>query len=281
MTGIYQIQSKVNPAKKYIGSAVNIQKRWCYHREDLRKNKHNNGRLQNHYNKYGKDDLQYSILLCCEKKELLDNEQFFIDSYNPFFNILKKAGSMIGYKFTPAQIERLRVSHLGNTSSLGTKRSDESKRKMSEMRKGKKFSPHSEATKEKMRKNHKGMSGRKFTEEHKIKLSVARKGRKHSKESIERMCKVQSEYYKIHPGTRKGVILSEETKRKMSLAAMGNSNSKGHKHSSEHKKKISEAMKGKQNCLGRIVSKETINKMSNARKIYHQNKREGIAPCSL
>jgi len=218
LSGIYKIQSRIKTERIYIGSAVNIQKRWSYHKEDLRKNKHTNKRLQNHFNKYSESDLQFSILLGCEKEELLKHEQFFIDSLNPYFNICKTAGNKLGVKASIETIEKLRISHLGKSSGLGTKRSEETKIKMSEMRKGRKRKPHSEETKIKMRQNHKGMSGRKLSEDHKKKISIAGKGKKMSPEAIQNMCRAQTEYYKTHPGTRKGVKISEGTRIKMSIA---------------------------------------------------------------
>jgi group I intron endonuclease len=218
VSGIYKIESKLKTDRCYIGSAANIQKRWNYHKEDLRKNKHANSRLQNHYNKYSESDLQFSILLGCDKEDLIKHEQFFIDSLKPYFNICKTAGNKLGVKASIGTIKKLRESHLGKKSGLGTKRTEESKRKMSEMRRGKKRKPHSEETKMKMRQNHKGMLGRKLTDDHKRKISVAGKGKKMSPVAIQNMCKAQTEYYKTHPGTRKGVKLSEETKFKMSVA---------------------------------------------------------------
>jgi group I intron endonuclease len=108
-SGIYKIQSICKPERCYIGSAINIRNRWRGHLNDLKRNKHSNNRLQNHFKKYGESDLQFSILLGCEKEDLIKIEQYFIDSYNPWFNICKIAGN-----------------------SLGTKRSIETRRKISE-----------------------------------------------------------------------------------------------------------------------------------------------------
>jgi group I intron endonuclease len=98
ISGIYQIQSKIKPERIYIGSGVNIQSRWWYHARKLRNNIHDNKRLQNHYNKYGVEDLVYSVLLSCDRDSLISTEQFFIDALNPFFNICKTAGSTLGRK---------------------------------------------------------------------------------------------------------------------------------------------------------------------------------------
>lgn len=99
LSGIYRIQSKARPDRIYIGSAVYIHDRWYGHRHKLRKNKHENSKLQNHYNKYGEDDFIFDILFLCDVNELVSAEQFLIDSYNPWFNICKVAGSQLGNKW--------------------------------------------------------------------------------------------------------------------------------------------------------------------------------------
>jgi group I intron endonuclease len=98
ITGIYKIQSAIKPERIYIGSGVNIQRRWWCHLSKLRNNKHENSKLQRHFNKYGEVDFQFSILLGCNENDLIKIEQYFIDSYNPFFNICKTAGSTKGRK---------------------------------------------------------------------------------------------------------------------------------------------------------------------------------------
>jgi group I intron endonuclease len=100
MIGIYKIQSLLKSGRCYIGSAINLGKRWHLHLFELRHNKHHSRKLQNHVNKYGIDDLRFSILLGCDKDDLIANEQYFIDSYNPYFNICKIAGNVTGRKFS-------------------------------------------------------------------------------------------------------------------------------------------------------------------------------------
>ena len=63
ISGIYKIQSVIKPDRCYIGSGVCIKSRWNRHLCDLRHNRHWSKKLQNHYNKYGESDLQFSILL--------------------------------------------------------------------------------------------------------------------------------------------------------------------------------------------------------------------------
>ena len=111
---IYQIISKVNN-KKYIGSAVNYGRRINLHLHELRKNKHKNTILQNHFNKYGIEDLQFSVLESVMFPELLiEREQYYIDTLNPIFNIAKIAGSQLGIKRSNKTKEKMRETALRN-----------------------------------------------------------------------------------------------------------------------------------------------------------------------
>lgn len=96
ISGIYKIESKLKPERIYIGSTININIRWNKHLTDLKKNRHHSIKLQNHYNKYGESDLRFSILVECEKENLLKIEQEFIDSYKPYLNICPIAGNCTG-----------------------------------------------------------------------------------------------------------------------------------------------------------------------------------------
>lgn len=145
ISGIYKIQSKIKPERIYIGSAINISNRWRSHINSLKRNKHDNGRLQNHFNKYGEVDLQFSILLGCPKEDLIKIEQYFLDSYTSWFNICRIAGNVMG----------------------GRKHTEETKQKMRK--------PKSEEAKANMRI---GMKGKIYSEEGKYKLSIAAKKRK-------------------------------------------------------------------------------------------------------
>lgn len=90
------IQSKTKPERIYIGSSVNIHSRWSHHRGNLLRKTHDNGRLQNHVNKYGLDDLQFSVIVGCPEDTIIAHEQFYIDSLIPWFNINPIAGTSRG-----------------------------------------------------------------------------------------------------------------------------------------------------------------------------------------
>jgi len=198
ISGIYKIESKLKSERFYIGSATNIEFRWLNHLCNLRKNKHHSIKLQRHYNKYGESDLQFSILLGCNKEDLIKVEQYFIDSYNPWFNICKKAGNQFGIKRSKKTLKKMSESHKGQTPWLkGKKLSEEAKKRISntakeryKTEKNPMYGVHilgdkhwnygrkaSIETKQKMSKSRIGKKLYPLSEEHKKKISESLKGR--------------------------------------------------------------------------------------------------------
>jgi len=90
-SGVYQIVNRVN-GKRYIGSSVNIKRRWQQHKNALRGGYHYNIYLQRSWNKYGKSSFVFQVIYYCDRDEIYDNEQFFLDAISPEYNILDVAG---------------------------------------------------------------------------------------------------------------------------------------------------------------------------------------------
>lgn len=178
ISGIYKIESKLKPERIYVGSALRISERWWHHKSNLKHNRHTNRKLQNHYNKYGEPDLQFSVLLGCEKEDLIKNEQLFIDSYKPYFNISPSAYSCRGLKLSDET--KLKISKAGK----GRRLSEEHKRKIGESNKIANLNQiQSEETKQKRRYSMIGKNvGRKHSEESKLNMSLGRIGMKLSEE---------------------------------------------------------------------------------------------------
>ena len=55
--------------------------------------------------KYGYGEFRLEILEYCPISIVLDREQFYIDKLNPEYNILKIAGSNLGYKHSEASLK--------------------------------------------------------------------------------------------------------------------------------------------------------------------------------
>lgn len=79
--GIYCIRCKVNN-KAYIGSSVDIKKRWRGHKGLLKRDRHYNKQLQEDYNKYGADSFLYSVLINCKPQMLTKYENMYMLLFN-------------------------------------------------------------------------------------------------------------------------------------------------------------------------------------------------------
>lgn len=81
MIGIYSITCLANN-KIYIGSSINIINRFKAHKTALNKNKHNNIYLQRSFNKYGLENFKFEILEECNKENILEKENYYMNLYN-------------------------------------------------------------------------------------------------------------------------------------------------------------------------------------------------------
>lgn len=80
-TGIYTITNVLNN-KMYIGFANNIHKRWIRHKKDLKSNVHHCKHLQDAWNKYGKKNFKFEILVECKKEFLASEEHYWATILN-------------------------------------------------------------------------------------------------------------------------------------------------------------------------------------------------------
>ncbi len=100
MNGIYKI-TNLPTGRFYIGSAVDVDRRWKRHASDLNAQRHHNSKLQRAWNKYGQAAFTFELLEeVGDLAILLEREQHYMDTLKPFYNINPKAGSALGYKHT-------------------------------------------------------------------------------------------------------------------------------------------------------------------------------------
>lgn len=117
--GIYQFRNIINNTI-YIGSALKLNKRRNRHLRELRKNNHHSIKFQRSFNKYGENNFEFSILeYVTDINNLVEREQYYLD-------IILFANTEDN-QFDNLSLNIARVAY----SSLGTKRSKESKLKMS------------------------------------------------------------------------------------------------------------------------------------------------------
>lgn len=267
-SGIYQIRNAINN-HVYVGQTTKLSKRWVQHYSLLKNNKHKNVHLQRAWNKYGEENFLYEVILYCEPFELTKYEQFFEDFYRSkgiSYNIRKCVDSNKGISWREDSKKRLSEFRTGKKQTEETKEklreiskrenlSSETLRKRSESLSGENhpmYGKHpSEEAKQKMRENHWDNSG----ENHPF------YGKRHTEESKRMMSEHQPRRFG-EDNPNYGKSLSEETRKKLSEA------SKGRIVSEETRFKISEASKGEKNpYYGKKHTPEDRIKMSEAKGI--------------
>ena len=207
--GIYQIRNQTN-GNRYIGSGVNLKRRWQQHLAGLRHGHHHNPHLQKAWRKYGELAFVFEPLEHATPETLIEREQYYLNTCQPEYNIALTAGSPM----------------LGRHHTLGACR------KISEATKGK-GNP---------------FYGKRHSEEACYKIGAANRGNHHNKETREQMSEAWTpERRQAKSEAQKGKHRSLETRRKISLARMGKPHlHRGHLISNETRAKISQALKGRQ-----------------------------------
>ena len=197
--GIYIITCTVN-GKIYIGSSVNIKRRWSQHVSDLKTRTHDNCYLQNAWNRHGEKAFKIDALELCDKSILVEREQFYLDTMKPFksrgFNIAITAQkSQLGRPVTPEHRAKISAARKGHSVSEETRaklskaqkgvarHSEETKQKIGAASRGRKKSPE---TVEKMR-----IAQRNRSPERNLKISMALKGKMHLPKALEEMNKAR------------------------------------------------------------------------------------------
>jgi len=107
-SGVYKILNETN-GDCYIGSSVNIQERFKRHKKDLKGNRHHSIILQRAYDKYGKDSFTFNVIEECEREDLCDRENHYLDSLTPKYNICPKAYSQVGKVMSEETKDKLRA----------------------------------------------------------------------------------------------------------------------------------------------------------------------------
>jgi group I intron endonuclease len=211
ISGVYEIRNTVN-GHRYIGSAVDLNRRHYEHFCRLRSEKHINRHLQKAWLMYGGERFIFSILETCDHAALVEREQFYLDTLIPEYNICRTAQSTLG--LIPSPETRAKISATKIRKKV--KATPEIRAKISRALIGNKYAEghiHAPETRARMSETHKGMA---ISPEACEKISASKigntnfLGRKHTPETLA----------------------------KMSAAAIGNTRCRGRKLSSETRAKI-------------------------------------------
>lgn len=165
-SGIYKITNTITK-QFYLGQSRNTLKRLKEHKTRLSNNSHRNLHMQSSFNKYGLAAFTFETIISCKESLLLGYEKdliFLSESYNPIIGFNKSFGGE------------------------DQKPTEETKRKMSSARLGKKFKPHSEKTKQKIKTANLGKNkGKLLSDETKKKIGEKSKLKVHSEETKRRI----------------------------------------------------------------------------------------------
>ena len=188
ISGVYKI-TLIKDGRIYIGSATDIHLRWNWHR---------NSQVQligKMIKKYGKNAFTFEVIEEVEpiKEKLEEREQYYLDTMQPFPWNNNRGFNLCPNAYTP----------------LGIKRSDETKKKMSEVWNNNR----GESYFKQLSKNIKGDKNPAKRPEVRKKISESMTGKtwKHDEERI-----------KKHIAARKGKKYSEESKERMRIAQQKN-----------------------------------------------------------
>lgn len=203
MTGI--IYKYTSPSgKSYIGQTIHPKERIEQHRRMVGNSKVFHSAIK----KYGFDNFTYEVLVTVdlddeqELKQKLDFfEKFYIRKYHTFgengYNMTVGGGGTLGSTHTVSEETRRRLSEINKGKHL----SDETRHKISEVQKGKVLSEETKRRISEANKGNKNCLGNTLSEEHKHNISEANKGRKKPPRSEEH-CRKISELRKNNPRPR-------------------------------------------------------------------------------
>lgn len=249
--GVYIIVNTTN-GSIYVGSSVNVRRRWNEHRSSLRKGTNQCIILQNAWNKHGEGAFIFAVLeYVDDKNDRHSLEQRYIDELKPEYNAQPRVnipGPRIYSDVTRAKI---------SAAHKGRKHTEEYKSHMSEVMTGRQFTPEwIEHLKE-------AGARRVFTDKDKTKFqqrmnepdiaakrNQAIKGKKRTPEQKQRMRDAQLKRLQ-DPETKNAFLTAMNTpeiqaKRDQArLLSKLSGSRKGYKHTEEAKRKIGEASKAR------------------------------------
>jgi group I intron endonuclease len=143
--GVYAIFNRVSE-KMYIGSSINMAKRWTKHRHELRKGTHHCQPLLRAIAKYGLNAFSFDVIEHVSNPDkLIEREQQWINLFNPEYNTCKIAGSVRGIKRSVETKRKLSIALMGNSNATGKVVLNETRQKLSDAAKKRTYSAETRA----------------------------------------------------------------------------------------------------------------------------------------
>lgn len=147
--GVYRVVNQVS-GDCYVGSSVNVNKRWRSHVNYLKRGNHQSIKFQRAWDKYGIDAFLWEVIeVVADEAVLLGREQFYLDTLRPQYNMTLTVGTTFRHRKhspetiakmreaavrrnqDPAYIEKLRQANAGRNNWTGKHLSDEHRAKIS------------------------------------------------------------------------------------------------------------------------------------------------------
>jgi group I intron endonuclease len=185
-SGIYEIRHGATGAT-YVGSANDVGRRFMEHRKALRRGNHANPHLQHAWAKYGEGSFTFQPVESCAPADLISTEQRHLDA-----TIASRGRDAV-----------FNICLIVERSRLGVRVSEESRRRMSEAKRG-------TLTPERQAIMAAGRVGLKRSQEAKDKTAAKHRGVKRSAEACARMS-----------AKAKGRVVGMEQRAKLSAALKG------------------------------------------------------------
>jgi len=267
-SGIYKILNKIN-GKYYVGSTKNFNNRWNSHKSSLNRNEHTNIHLQNSYNKFGKENFDFIIIESfydLNIKEILEeyiNHNFKNERINNLLskNNLLSAVILIREQYyldiakdetdkcynlqfdasggDVADLTRIKMSVIKKgkpNNRIGTKHTDETKKKIGLIHLGKKISDsHKNILKNKFKGNGNPFYGKTHTAETKERLRAINSGINHpmyGKSSKNKDLTIYhwfNSFLKIYESCTRTELISKYNLKRGSVTSLVHKKSKSHK----------------------------------------------------
>jgi group I intron endonuclease len=175
---IYRIRNLIN-GHCYIGSSVNIERRWKGHIKSLQLGRHSNRHLQSAFDKHGESAFVFEVLEITD--DCIPREQFYLDTLHPEYNLSPTARSNAGCIYSAEARARMSAAQereppseaqlRGYEAKKGKPRSPEARARMSAAKMGK---PMSAEARQKMSIASKGKPK---SAEHRANIGAANKGK--------------------------------------------------------------------------------------------------------
>lgn len=131
-SGIYRWNNLITN-KSYVGSSISLDGRFSiYYSTEALKRKLNIGSsaIYSALLKYGYSNFSLDILEYCEPSLLITREQHYIDLLNPEYNLLKIAGSRLGFKHSNETKIKMSRNRIGSDKYFFGKRHTDKSREL-------------------------------------------------------------------------------------------------------------------------------------------------------